>query len=308
VIVIRIAASAALLVTAGLVAAQLFGWLHAGDNLNGTTLGLLLIVLASLIVATAPAATRAFLERLTTVKLPGGLEIGLQAVNRAERVQGGLSESFEDPLRASDDVTVKQRRPLEGDARQQFQAVQRVLQARLRFVHTVVLGLPRSTESDYPQVLREIDDEHLLNTDESALVRDLLGRAENQVEKLEYDVRNGFLDAAWQFAVRFASLSHERLVRQRLAKRGCVLMDLEQDRAHRPDFLAYRNEAWLMVAARVLPGNLDGTRKRLNQTPPPFDAVPVIAIPDKKSFTPDGKYSRVKVCQLTQLTECAGAL
>jgi hypothetical protein len=103
-------------------------------------------------------------------------------------------------------------------------------------------------------------------------------------EKLEYDVRNGFLDAAWQFAVRFASLSHERLVRQRLAKRGWVLMDLEQDRAHRPDFLAYRNEAWLMVAARVLPGNLDGTRKRLNQTPPPFDAVPVIAIPDKEEF------------------------
>jgi hypothetical protein len=263
---------------------------------------MLLIALVLFFTTVSPRATRAFFERMTTLKLPGGVEIGLEAVNRAERVQGGLSESYEDLPTPMDDVKVRQR-PLEGGARQQYQAVRDTLEARLRFVHTVVFGFKMSKERNYPLILKHIDEEHLLKTDESALVRDLLGRAEDEVEKLPFELRNEFLHASWRFVVRFATLTHERLVRKRLTESGWALIDFEQHRKHRPDFLAYRDKVWLLVAARVEPGKAEDTRERLSRQPPPFEAIPVVVIPDKSSFDPDDKYPGVDVVQLGPLLE-----
>jgi hypothetical protein len=81
------------------------------------------------------------------------------------------------------------------------------------------------------------------------------------------------------------------------------LIDFEQDRKHRPDFLAYRENVWLLVAARVEPSKLEGTRQRLSQGPPPFKAKPVIVIPDEESFVPDDKYPPVEVVRLRELVK-----
>jgi hypothetical protein len=298
----RLAAAGGLLLTVGLMAVQLGAWNEVGKNVDAVTVVLLLLAVVLLFGFAAPSATRSFLERMTTLKLPGGVELGLEAASRAERVQGRLSESLEDLPPREDDVTTRQR-PLEGDAREQFQKVRARLEMRLRFVHTVVFGESKATEGNYPRIVERIEAEHLLSPEELALVRDLLGRAEDEIEQLPFELRAEFLDASWLFAVRFATLTHERLVRKRLTEHRWDLVDFQQDRKHRPDFLAYREKVWLLIAARVEPGKLESTRERLAEKPPPFEAVPVIALPDLRDLDPDGKFRRVDVVHLRDLLE-----
>ena len=296
----RLGIAFALLVTVALAVAHLTAWHDFDENVDATTVVLLAIGIGLLFAVIAPHATRIFFERMTSLKLPGGVEIGLQAVERAERVQGGLFESIEDLSSPTDDVSVEGR-PLEGGTSRQFEAVRETLEARLRFVHTVVLNQPTAKEGDYPKVLAMIEAEGLLRHDEAALVRDLLGRAEDDIKGLPFELRTEFLDASWRFAVRFATLAHERLVRRRLAHQGWVLLDFEQDRSHRPDFLAHREGVWFLVAARVQPNKLFDTRRRLARCSPPFGAKPVIVIPDRRSFAADGRFGGVEVIKLGAL-------
>ncbi len=268
--------------------------------MDGVSLALVLIALLLFFVTFAPDSVESLLERMTSLKLPGGIELGLQAASRAEQVQQGVSSSIEDLPDEMDDVTVRQR-PLEGNSHQQFEAVRDTLQARLRFVHTVVFGDPQRKEGNYPDILKKIEEERLLRPSEMGLLRDLLGRAEDEVERLPHELLSEFLDASWKFAVRFATLTHERLVRKRLAETGWALMDFEQNRKHRRDFLAYREQTWLLVAARVEPGALEETRRRLEETPPPFEALPVVVLPDKRQLPPDDQFPRVDVMTLGEL-------
>jgi hypothetical protein len=298
----RIAAGTALLVIAVLIVAQLSGWQDLDEKLDAMTVVLLLAALVLLFATVAPSSTREFFERMTTLKLPGGVEIGLQAVGRAQRVQGALCESSEDLPPDEDDVQVKQR-PLEGGTRRQFEAVRHILEERLKFVHTVVFGLDPSQEANYPQTLRRIEDENLLKPEELALVRDLLGRAEDEIALLPFELRTDFLDVSWRFALRFATLTHERLVRKSLVKTGWVLFDFEQKRSHRPEFLAYRANDWHLVAARVEPGKLGPTRTRLAEAQPPFEAKPLIVIPDKQDFESEGEDPGADVVELSQLLD-----
>ena len=295
----RVATGIAFVVIALLIVAQLSGWQDLDETLDALTVVLLLGALVLLFATVSPRSTREFFERMTTLKLPGGVEIGLQAVGRAERVQGGLSESFDD-LPDEDDVQVKQR-PLEGGTRRQFEAVRHILEERLKFVHTVVFGRPQTEEGNYPATLRMIEEKNLLKPEELALVRDLLGRAEDEIALLPFELRTDFLDASWRFVLRFATLTHERLVRKSLVKTGWVLFDFEQDRSHRPEFLAYRANDWHLVAARVEPGKLKATRRRLAEAQPPFGATPVVVIPDKRSFDSERKGPEVDVLRLAQL-------
>jgi hypothetical protein len=305
----RLTAGVAFLVAVGLLVAQLSGWPNLEGEVDAVTLGLLLLALVLLFATLAPTQTLSFFERITSLKLPG-VEVGLTAVSRAEQVQGRLSQSLEDISteglpKAVDDVKV-QKRPSEGNTRQQFEVVQKTIKARLRFVHTVVFGKRKETERNYQLTLERLRTKGLLRGDEVALVQDLLGRAESEVEQLPIELRNEFLDAAWQFAVRFATLTHERLVRKKLVDQGWILLDFEQNRGHRPDFLAYRDDLWRLVAARVEPGKLKETRRRLSEAAPPFDAHSVIVIPDRRNPPEDnGGYGEVEVLRLTPFLDGA---
>ncbi len=125
-----------------------------------------------------------------------------------------------------------------------------------------------------------------------ALIRDLL-HGQEEIVQLPFVLGSEFLDASWTFAVRLATLTHERLVRKKLTQNGWALMNFEQDRRHRPDFLAHNGRVWLLVAARVEPGKLKPVRERLAETPAPFSACPVIVIPDHRSDETDHSFPEI---------------
>jgi hypothetical protein len=118
-----------------------------------------------------------------------------------------------------------------------------------------------------------------LEPDETQAVRDLLGDAKQAVDQLEADARQRYLDGAWRFASRFATLILERQVRKELAQAGWLLLDFDQTRSHRPDFFAVRDDVWLLIATRVEPKETEKTRKRLSGQSAPWGAERVVVYP-----------------------------
>jgi hypothetical protein len=56
-------------------------------------------------------------------------------------------------------------------------------------------------------------------------------------------------------------------------------------------------------AARVEPGKLGPTRTRLAEAQPPFEAKPLIVIPDKQDFESEGEDLGADVVELSQLLD-----
>jgi len=126
------------------------------------------------------------------------------------------------------------------------------------------------------------------------------------VEKMPEQARGDYLDAGWQFSVRLGTLVFERLARRRLTENGWSLLDFEQARSHRSDFLAYRNGKWRLLAVRVQPSKSKAVRKRLQRGGFPFDAIATLVVPDERPFTPDDDYASVPVLTLEELLSNSG--
>jgi hypothetical protein len=290
---VRYVSAIALLAIIALLVVQVGVIGDVDSHVNTTTVVLTVLALVLGFAVAAPQSVKEVIDRMTSLKLPGGIEIGLQAATRAERIQAQMP-------RSTDDVKTTTR-PRSGGPRSEYHAVQAKLQERLRFTRDAIFDLPR--DRDYKQIVEHINGEKLLETDELHLVYDILGRLESDVEKLPPQLLEEYLDASWRFSVRFGTLVFERLVRKRLTETDWFLMDFQQARSHRPDFLAYRRGVFLFIASRVEPAKTLDVRKRLMSNSLPFGAAPVVVVPDSRPFEPDDSYAAVPVVTLQKLLE-----
>jgi hypothetical protein len=287
-----------LILVLAVLALKLGGFDNLDDNVDVTSVILIALAIVLGFAALAPEEAREVINRITSLKF-GNFEIGLQAAVRVERVQSRVAELIED-VNGDDDVQASTPRPVGGSAAEEFDAVRAKLTERLRYIRDVILEL--KPDSNSIQVVDAIAAERLLVPDESQVVRDLLGDAKDEVDRLRGDVREKYLEGAWRFASRFGTLVFERRVRKEMVEKNWFLLDFNQTRNHRPDFLAYRDEKWLLVATRVEPGLAEDTRKRLAAQTVPFGAVPAIIHPDKRADKAVDLQDGVRVLSFSDVT------
>lgn len=291
---IRFVTVAALAVVLAVLVLQVAGVGDTNDNVNGFTVSLLLMVIVLGFAVAAPTAVKEVLDRVTTFKF-GGVELGLQAAERLDLLQTPLAGD-DDALTPRDDVRPSEVRPRGGGAVREFVAVQEKLKDRLRYVRDVVLMLDKELAEKLTevQVVEKVDEQGLVGHLELRVLYDLLGRAEQGIERLPEGDRDRYLNRAWRFATRLGTLIFEREARKQLIDRGWFLLDFEQSRKHRPDFLAYKQTrsqskgegpttgSWLLIATRVEPGQATETIERLQGERPPFNARRVVVVPDRR--------------------------
>jgi hypothetical protein len=242
------------------------------DNLDATALVMLGLAIVLGFIALSPGEAKEILGRLTTLRV-AGVEIGLQAAERLERVELRTADLFDD------DVEAVKPRPIGGSATEEFDVVSEKLRERLEIVRDEILGLKHSRTT--LETVHMIKKRRLLKPDEEQVVSDLLGDSKENVVRLTGDVRKRYLDGAWRFASRFATLILERRVRKAMVGKKWLLLDFDQARSHRPDFLAFRDGVWLLVATRRKPGNTEKVRKRLSEQTVPHEAHKVVVYPNK---------------------------
>jgi hypothetical protein len=267
---------------------QIIGVGDFNDNVNGFTLGLLLLAIVLGFALVAPAAVKTVLDRVATFKF-GGVEIGLQAAERLDLLQTPLAGD-DDQLNPRDNVGPSEERPRGGGPTREYLAVQEKLQERLEFVRDVILVFDKKLS--HVQVVEKIFCKKLIGHLELRVLYDLLGRAEEGVERLPDANLDQYLDRAWRFSTRFGTLIFERDARKKLVEEGWFLLEFEQGRDHRPDFLAYKqlegqgeepsDGDWLVLATRVVPTENKSTITRLQKQRPPFGARCVVVVPDKR--------------------------
>jgi hypothetical protein len=251
-------------------------------------------------IVLAPGEAKEILGRLTTLKV-AGVEIGLQAAERLERVDVRVADVIDD------DVKAVKPRPVGGSADEEFDAVGDKLRERLEFVRDEILELKRSRST--LETVDAIRRRRLLKSDEEQVVSDLLGDAKKDVVRLTADGRKRYLDGAWRFASRFATLVLERRVRKAMVRKKWLLLDFDQARSHRPDFLAFNDGVWLLVATRVEPKQTKETRKRLSEQTAPHDARKVIVYPTKRAVEAlniENAYPEVELVPFSKIASYCG--
>ena len=237
---------------------------------DSTTLGLFLIATALGFILLAPAATVRGLQRVTRFKV-GSVELGLAEIKRAERVL---------PPQEGDGVRPEPRPRSKG-----YEDCTNRLKKRLNKVRAM-LGL-EARKNDYAAIAEELRVTGLLTRDEETFVLDL-----QEHDPLSADwssaTEEKFLDDTWAFATRFRSLVWDRYVRKQLKDSGWFIADFPQEPGHRPDFLAYRDDRWALIAPRVgsllksKPDSLDIAAKRLWRFKSgPAISLRSIVVPDK---------------------------
>lgn len=261
----RIVAWAAAIAATVVLVAQLTGEV----TVDSTSLALMLVALLLIYAAVAPSSARELLDRINLLKLPGGIEVQMQATARAERVLTRMPE-------AADAVTVRPRKR-GGGAGAEYDRVRAKLEERLQKSGRY-FGL--GVKAPVGKVVKKIESKDLLSEDELHLIRDLLGDLEDEVGRMPVKVREEYLDSGWKFAKRFRTLVFERLLRKELARNNWVLIDFDQSRHHRPDFFAFKGDVALLIAARVVPESTLPTRERLHKLQPPFGATAIVVVPD----------------------------
>jgi hypothetical protein len=262
---------------------------------DATTLGLLVLAMGCLVAVTAPHETSELFHRVTTFKI-AGVEVALGEQLRAERIFRSLPKS-------EDDVRTRPR-PVSGDKVLDVLAVQQELQRKMRFTRDRLLSLGQD-EQAYSDVLGRLMADDLLNVDEINVVYILLG---DDVASWPAKTRARFLDASWVFATRFASQVFDRQVRRRLSDAGCAVIDFEQTKKHRLDFLVEAGAGRYLVAARLAaPWNtIQSTRRRLAATKL-HRVEPVIIVPTKTRIQSDDIFPAVSIRGLDDFLAAVGA-
>jgi hypothetical protein len=279
-----------LLVLAGVVALLVLA-LRENVATNATSLVLVVICLALIFGLVMPRAAAELLGRMTQVKL-AGFEVSLER-KRAQRVSHQL------PSNKDDDVAVTPRTRT-SDAAIDVLLVQDVARQRLRFARWILLEL--GSEFDYPDILAYLHESKLLDTDETRLILDLLNES---ISEWPEEEREPFLDAAWPVVRRLAPTIFDRYVRKSLHDAGWRISEYPQERGHRPDFLAYRDDQWVVAAARVADPweTLEPSRKRLAGEVPAEATRRVVIVPSKAELKDDGLYPEVEVVRLPQMLD-----
>jgi hypothetical protein len=255
------------------------------------------VVVLGFIIA-APGEAKKFLKRMTSLKV-GAIEVGLQATTLVERVELRV------PAPTDDNVGAVEKRNVGGSAAEEFDEVRGKLVERLHFARDAILELDNRTAKP-SEIIASINDEKLLAPDEEQVVRDLLGDAKEEVCLLDADVRKRYLDGAWRFSSRFATLILERRVRNAMVAKKWLLLDFGQTRGHRPDFIAFREEVWL-VATRVDAGDAQIARGRLGKQLLPIEARRVIVHPDSMKEAADAIDDPVTGVELVAFSEIEAA-
>jgi hypothetical protein len=262
-------------VVAALIVVQL---LNKEGKADTTTLGLLLIGVILLFAAIAPAQAADAIGRITKLKL-GAVELGLKEIKRAERVRPVPGE--EDGVSAA--------RPSHCG----YAEIVEKLQGRLRFVRQILEFTEEvKEEDDYHGIASWLREHGLLQQDEEAFVLDLLDGTGADLPEWEAATRKDFLDAAFAFSVRFGPKIWDRWVRRGLTDSGWFVAGYEQDKGHRPDFLAFRGGLGAVMTARVAGDqtiNIEQAGPRLlSFEPRTLVDSRVIVIPDIRRGVVDG--------------------
>ncbi len=225
---------------------------------NSTMIALFLWGGVLIAILATPEATRRLLRRLESVEA-FGVKVAI-SVARATRASRHLVEE-RDGVRTSE-------RPKTGDPASDLDEIAKTIRARLRFVRDAVLDDPDNI-SEAVMVPR-LAGLGLLQHDEVGLINDVLGGVRDDISHWIRNDRERFLDAAWRFGTRLATMVFDRHVRLSLRAHGCFIADFDQPRGHRPDFLVGRDGAWALIAARVSADTVPTTRARLAavQVPP----------------------------------------
>jgi hypothetical protein len=287
----------ALAVVIAITAVQL---VNKNGEADGTTLGLLVLLLLLLFTVLAPAQTSRVLRRITNLKF-AGVELAISEVKRAERAKPPPHEDDGVPVDWSST----------GDPADDYRLLHERMTERLRFCW-VILNLRQQDwlkQDDYAQIVYDLRNKDLLTGDEENFVFDVLEQDWSDFSEWTSRTRDAVLGAAWTFATRFGPLIWARYVRNELAKlddlRRWFIADYDQKPGHRPDFLAYRDGRWAVMAARVAgaegqPEDLHKTQKRLASfTPEPLISGRRIVIPDEREWSYDA--GEVKVIRLSAL-------
>jgi hypothetical protein len=289
---------AVLLALAGVCALIVVQLKESDSAVDGTTLGLVAIALALLVPIAAPRASKRWIGNISNLKV-GGVEIALREVELATRIDLRLGEV--------DDGVAVTPLPKTGKASERTLLLRRRVLERLRLCRDRFLSLPKETEEEL--VAAHLRVEGLLTADEAEMIRLVLGDLPDEIDRWPVEASAEFLELSWEFVSRLGSTVFDRLARRELKGKGWALADFEQDRGHRPDFLAYRKGVWHLMTVRI-PSNPEKTRKRLQEVVDGgFEDIPIkdeidstiVVIPDERTPPDDGRYAGVEVKRLAAL-------
>jgi len=207
------------------------------SGLTAATLVLIVIAALMLFLLVAPGSMRDLFQRMANLKVAGVLEVGLQTVARAEILQPPAIGDEQDPPERNGE---------------RLRDIVKKVESKLRFLHVIIHMHqdPRPIRSER-QIGRWLEMEDLLTADEAQFALDLISKRELGIQALAEQEREELLDAAWAFAVRFSFTVWDRYVRRQLQNDGWVVADFPQSRDHQPDFLAYRDGRWAVMATKV---------------------------------------------------------
>jgi hypothetical protein len=229
----QLAAIAALIAVAVVLVLQLN---HKDGDADGTTLGLVALLSVLAFAVITPRQTGRVVARITNFKF-AGIEVGLNQIAAAEGVKPPGSED--------DGYDVE--RNGEG-----YRETVNEMRGKLRFARLIVdLEEPVKEEDNYVSIVWHLAAKRLLREDEVSFILDLVSKRDLGLAELPEATQNEFLDASWTFTQRLGPLVWDRHVRRTLRSGGWTLSDYPQAPGHREDFLAYRADAWAVVAARV---------------------------------------------------------
>lgn len=223
---------------------------------DSTTLALVGVGIPLLFGLLAPGETGELLRRMTSFKVAGVVEVGMDTVVRAELAKPPGDEG---------DGIVALRNG------QDYKAIVGELQKRIQFVHAITdLKEEIEREDAHELIVHTLAAERLLDTEKTRFALDLLSGRDWGLPEVPRRAREEFLDAAWSFATRFHFGIWDRYVRSELTKRGWVIADFPQEPGHRKDFLACWDGRWALMTARVgghsKPWRYPTSRQRLAKT------------------------------------------
>lgn len=277
-------AAAALALVLLLLVLQLSGLWDVDRRLDSTSIFLVLLAALLALALVSPKTVAEILSRIEGIKLPGGFEIALARIESLSPTPSASRIKIDGFEISEQDAVSVSSRPKGDGAGAEYRAVQEKLQQRLRFIRDALLELDEGL--GYEAIVSEIAQRGLLEPDETQTVLDLLRRDGDEIEELPPELLDRYLDSGWRFAVRLGTLIFERHARGLMIAAGWFLLDFEQARSHRPDFLAYHRKRWLLVATRVEPTKTRMVRRRLSRTEVPFDALPLLVVPDSRAWAP----------------------
>lgn len=193
-------------------------------------------------VAAMPSALTDLAKRLT------GLEIAGFKLTLAERQALAAAKPIREFNEERDGVKVAQRKH-SGNVQSETAAVAEVATNKLNFIRDAILDMPESLGQF--DVIAALVSQQLLNEDEAAALRNLLGAGDIDISKLKLETVGPLLDDLWEFSSRLAATVFDRHARAEFRAAGWVVGDFKQGAGHRPDVIIARGSNVVVAANRV---------------------------------------------------------